>query len=72
MPEQPLVIVPVTLHPIANTNQPKSLRFLYDYTRTCRNHLPKWCGGAHHPNNYEGADEPMRQDYTEVKNIYIV
>src|SRR5690606_35642667 len=39
---------------------------------SCRSHLPEWRGRAHHPDRHKGADSPMRQDYTQVQNIYII
>src|SRR5690606_17823332 len=45
---------------------------MYRPFRSCRSHLPEWCGGSPHPDRHKGADQPMRQDYTQVQNIYII
>ncbi|MBS4195875.1 hypothetical protein [Lederbergia citri] len=68
MPQNPMTIVPVTLH----TEPDGILPIAYVHSSgLCTIKLAKR-GGAHHPNDHEGADPPMRQDYTSVKNIYII
>lgn len=72
MSEKPLVIVPVTQHPVANTDQPNILTDIYTITLvhseiTFQNGMKD--GRAGHPNNYEGVDESMESLFLGIDKL---
>ncbi|MFS0575414.1 hypothetical protein AB1K83_07265 [Sporosarcina sp. 179-K 3D1 HS] len=63
MPQKPLTIDPVTLHPALNDGL-TAISSKYPVSCTiktwqCQGHLPEWRGGAPHPDRHKGADPSM-------------